>query len=150
MTASAAARASSDAADERVSFVAPLLGLGGALDFTLRALDDLGTVFALRSVDEGSSTRLFLVHAAAHVRGYEPPVTAAHLALLGVDGVPASDDDIATLVVLNPEGERGAATVNLLAPVLVNTRTHRAVQIVLDGDWPLRAPLAPAPDREIT
>ncbi|WP_102510128.1 flagellar assembly protein FliW [Sanguibacter massiliensis] len=149
MTVSAATGTSPDAADERVSFVAPLLGLGGALDFTLRALDDLGTVFALRSVDEGASTRLFLVHAAAHVRGYEPPV-AVGLALLGVDGVPASDDDIATLVVLNPEGDGGAATVNLLAPVLVNTRTHRAVQIVLDGDWPLRAPLAPSPDREIT
>lgn len=149
MTVSAATGTSPDSADERVSFVAPLLGLGGALDFTLRALDDLGTVFALRSVDEGASTRLFLVHAAAHVRGYEPPVTVG-LALLGVDGVPASDDDIATLVVLNPEGDGGAATVNLLAPVLVNTRTHRAVQIVLDGDWPLRAPLAPSPDREIT
>lgn len=149
MTVSAATGTSPDPADERVSFVAPLLGLGGALDFTLRALDDLGTVFALRSVDEGASTRLFLVHAAAYVRGYEPPVTVG-LALLGVDGVPASDDDIATLVVLNPEGDGGAATVNLLAPVLVNTRTHRAVQIVLDGDWPLRAPLAPSPDREIT
>jgi flagellar assembly factor FliW len=32
-----------------------------------------------------------------------------------------------------------------MAPVLVNHRTHRAAQVLLDrSDWPLRAPISPA------
>lgn len=130
--------------DEHVTFAASLLGLGPALDYTLRTLDDLGTVFALHGspLENGSpGPRLFLVHAAAHVPTYQPPVTGAHLAMLGTDDAPASSADIATLVVLNPDS--AGATVNLLAPVLVDTRTHRALQVVLDGDWPVRAPLSP-------
>jgi len=142
-------------ADDHVRLVAPLLGLGDTLDYTLRTLDELGTVFALRAgagaepddVD-AAGARLYLVHAAAHVPGYAPEITATHLALLAVDGEPAAAGDIATLVVLNPEGADGVPTVNLLAPLLVDTRTHRAVQVVLEGDWPLRAPLAPSSDRE--
>ena len=138
-------------ADDRVRLAAPLLGLGATLDYTLRTLDEHGTVFALRagtSADDASGPRLYLVHAAVHVPGYAPAITASHLALLGADGEAASEDDIATLVVLNPEGADGVPTVNLLAPVLVDTRTHRAVQVVLEGDWPLRAPLSPTSDRE--
>ncbi|QIK84320.1 flagellar assembly protein FliW [Sanguibacter sp. HDW7] len=139
------------AADDHVRLVAPLLGLGGTLDFTLRALDEHGTVFALRSedaCDDAPGTRLYLVHAAAHVAGYAPDTTAMHLALLGEDGVASSPDDIATLVVLNPEGADGVPTVNLLAPLLVDTRTHRAVQVVLEGDWPVQTPLSPTSVRK--
>ncbi len=134
-------------ADEHVTFAAPLLGLGAALDYTLRTLDDLGTVFALHGspLEDGSpGPRLFLVHAAAHVPSYQPPLTGSHLAMLGTQDAPAAEDDIATLVVLNPDSAGGGATVNLLAPVLVDTRTHRALQVVLDGDWPVRASLSPA------
>ncbi|MGP7960184.1 flagellar assembly protein FliW [Sanguibacter sp. A247] len=140
--------ATSSTTDDHVTFVAPLPGLGDVREFTLRTLDEHATVFALRgrAGDEAPATRLFLVHAAAHVPGYAPDVTAMHLALLGTDAEPASEDDIATLVVLNPEGADGLATVNLLAPVLVDTRTHRAVQVVLEGSWPLRAPLAAPSD----
>lgn len=137
------------AADDHVTFVAPLPGLGDIREFTLRTLDENATVFALHGRDtDAGRTRLFLVHAAAHVPGYAPEITAMHLALLGTDAEPASEDDIATLVVLNPEGPDGLATVNLLAPVLVDTRSHRAVQVVLEGSWPLRAPLAATSDSD--
>jgi flagellar assembly factor FliW len=30
---------------------------------------------------------------------------------------------------------------NLMAPILVHRASGRAAQVILDGDWPLRAPL---------
>ncbi len=49
------------------------------------------------------------------------------------------------LLVVNPGHGLADATANLAAPILVNARTHRAVQALqLDGQLPLRAPLAAA------
>ena len=49
--------------------------------------------------------------------------------------------DVVVLVVVHPGTGDAAPTANLLAPVLVDRRTGRAVQSVLDEDWPLRAPV---------
>ena len=56
------------------------------------------------------------------------PVTpAAHAA-----GIPGAEDDYAVLVVLcAPIGQ--PATVNLLAPIVVNTETRTGAQVILDG-----------------
>ena len=48
--------------------------------------------------------------------------------------------DARVLVVANPSD--AGTTVNLLAPVIVNTRTWQCAQVILEGrDLPLRAPL---------
>jgi flagellar assembly factor FliW len=44
-------------------------------------------------------------------------------------------------VVLTIGADASSATANLLAPVVIHERTRKAAQIVLDGDFPLRAPL---------
>lgn len=151
MTAAVNAPAPAPAASETdpvVTFVTPPPGLAPLRDFDLHPLDEDGVLFSLRaratSPDEPApGVRLFLLQPAAHLADYAPEPTAEHLAQLGDGTHPARAEDVATLVVLNPgDHEDGGPTVNLLAPVLVDKRTHRALQVVLEGDWPLRAPLA--------
>ena len=52
------------------------------------------------------------------------------------------EDDLLTLVVVTLGESAEDATANLLAPVLVNHRTRRAAQVVLDDlDLPIKAHL---------
>jgi len=53
-----------------------------------------------------------------------------------------SADDVVVLLVLNAGDSLSTTTANLLAPVVVNTATHRASQVILeDTDLPIAAPL---------
>jgi flagellar assembly factor FliW len=64
-------------------------------------------------------------------------VDDATVTALGID----SPDDVVVLAVVNAGGSPADATVNLLAPVLVNTATRQGAQVVLTDDLPVRAPL---------
>jgi flagellar assembly factor FliW len=71
---------------------------------------------------------------------YAPEIDDAVVAELGVEHA----DDLLALLVVTLGSTPDSATANLLAPVLVNHRTRRAGQYLLDDvDLPLRAPLAP-------
>jgi flagellar assembly factor FliW len=113
-------------------------GLPGRVHYALDALDEAGTLFALRSVPDGDEqareVRLFVVSPTLYFPDYHPAVDTSPL---GEDTDPA---DVVLLVVVHPGTGDAAPTANLLAPVLVD-RTGRAVQSVLDEDWPLRAPV---------
>lgn len=124
---------------DSVEFVESPPGLRDLSRFTLDALDDTGFLFALRAVDD-PQVRLFLVPPQAYFPGYTPPVDTVHATLgLGEGEAPV------LLVVVHPGQEGDPPTANLLAPVVLNPATGRAVQLVLDGDqWPLRAPLTPS------
>ena len=50
-------------------------------------------------------------------------------------------DDALLLVILTVGADVTAATANLMAPVVINARTRQAAQVVVDGTYPLRAPL---------
>ena len=55
-----------------------------------------------------------------------------------------SEEDAAVLAVVNPGESIQEATMNLMAPVVVNHKSHRAAQVVaVNSDLPLRAPLIP-------
>lgn len=55
-------------------------------------------------------------------------------------------EDALVLVVVNP-GDPGT-TMNLLAPIVVNSATGTSAQVILDGQgWPLRAELATSVSR---
>ncbi|NUU18950.1 flagellar assembly protein FliW [Cellulomonas humilata] len=118
----------------------PLLGLPGHVRYSLEALDEGGVLFALRSVpaDESDApVRLFVVSPAAHFPDYTPVIDAGALAW------DADAEHTAVLAVVHPgQGPQDGPTVNLLAPIVIDTRTGHAAQVVLDGDWPLRAPVA--------
>ncbi|MDD1475672.1 flagellar assembly protein FliW [Arthrobacter sp. H16F315] len=121
-----------------VMFTAPLPGLEGANDFTLRSIEGAPGLYALESLVP-TPLRLFLADAAIFVPEYSPRVPAAVLADLELD----QDQDPQVLVVVTPSAD--STTVNLMAPIVLNPGNRRCVQLVLEGrDYPLRAELKSA------
>lgn len=121
----------------RVAVVEPLPGLGGRTAYTLEPLADAVGVLVLRSDD--AAVRLFLADPAAFFPEYSPALPDGLPARLGA----ASADELRVLVVVHPADDgRGVPTANLLAPLVLAPATGRAVQVVLEADLPLRAPLA--------
>ncbi len=120
----------------RVGFVEPLPGLPGHTAYTLDPLDEIGFLFALRA-DGGAGVRLFVVSPALVFPGYDPRIPRS---ALDVVCGPGAEPAYALLAVVHP-GDGLAPTVDLLAPIVVDTASGRALQTVLDEDLPLRAPL---------
>lgn len=115
-----------------LEFEEPLPGLAPHRDYVLEDVDGAAGLFSLRPpADPG--IRLFVLDAAVYLPDYDPEVEAAS-ARIGVGG----EERPRVLVVATPAS--GGTTVNLAAPVLVNTADGRAIQAVLDG-WPVRAAL---------
>lgn len=122
-----------------LELVAPLPGLPGHLRYVLDPLDDGGVLFALRSIpadDQDAPIRLFVVSPSIHFPDYTPTIDAGALEWEAVA------ESTVVLVVVHPGlGDQDGPTANLLAPLVVDARTGSAAQIVLDGDWPVRAPV---------
>lgn len=120
--------------------VVPLPGLPGRTEYALEALDEVGVLFAIRSAPEaGPQVRLFLVAPHIFFPTYAPRIDAA-----GLDdpfGQSSPEDRVLFVVVRPAEDDGLPPTANLLAPLVVDTRTGRALQLVLDEDLPLRAPV---------
>jgi flagellar assembly factor FliW len=120
-----------------VAFVAPPFGLEPLVDFVLDEVEGATGLFALRSTDTSSEVRLYVLDAAVHLPDYSPVLTDEQ-----TTGLDLHDAAEALLLVVATPAASGM-TVNLLAPVVVNTRTGQAAQLILEGqDWPLRAELA--------
>jgi len=123
-----------------LELVAPLPGLPGHSRYVLDPIDDEGVLFALRSLpddDADAPIRLFVVSPSAHFPDYVPVIDAGDL------GWDAVAEHTIVLVVVHPgRGPNDAPTANLLAPIVVDTRTGYAAQVVLDEDWPVRAAVA--------
>lgn len=120
----------------QLEFITPPPGLAPLVDFRLALIDSAPGLFSLTSND--GAARLFVLDAALHLPGYTPRIPTADLAAVGAgDGAAPM-----VLVVVNPGAQ---STVNLSAPLVLNTASGACVQVILEGsDWPLRHPLAPA------
>lgn len=116
-------------------FAEPPPGMLDLHRFTLTALDESGYLFALRSA-ERDEVRLFLMPPRPYFPDYAPALDTATQEALGV-----ADGEAVLLVVVHPGQDGTPPTANLLAPIAVNPSTGAALQVVLDADWPLRAPL---------
>ena len=123
---------------ETLEFVAAPPGMMALRAFALDALDESGALFAMRST-EADGVRLFVVPPRVYVPDYAPAIDAGTRAALEL-----GDDAPVLLVVVHPGKDGEPPTANLLAPVAVNARTGAALQVVLEDDWPLRAPLVAA------
>lgn len=106
---------------------------------------DEGSVFSLlRNVDQ-PSIGLLVAPPWELAPGYEPDLPDDELARIGVDG-PA---DVQVLVVATIAGNTSGDPadgitiwLNLAAPIVVNTKTCDARQVILDRQgWPLRHPV---------
>ena len=122
-----------------VCFTAPPPGLEPAVDFRLAPLAGAEGIYSLTAGD--GTARLFVLDAARHLPDYAPLPPRPVLERLGT-AAPT------VLVVVNP-GEH--STVNLAAPILLNTGTGACMQLILESrDWPLRAPLSPVREPSAT
>ncbi|MFB9378784.1 flagellar assembly protein FliW [Kineococcus gynurae] len=123
-----------------IEFVAPLMGLGGHTRYTLVSLDADGTLYTLRSVSD-PDLRLIVVAPGRFFPDYAPEIDDETVDALQIEGA----SDAAVLCVVNPGEDPATATVNLLAPLVINHRSLKAAQTVLgDRDLPLKAPLLTA------
>jgi len=123
---------------DTLEFLVPPPGMLTLRHFGLDALDEIGSLFAMRST-EADGVRLFVVPPRMYLPEYVPQLDPASREALGL-----ADEPPVLLVVVHPGVDGEPPTANLLAPIAVNPRTGAALQVVLDEDWPLRAPLGPA------
>ncbi len=125
------------AEDRVITFESPLIGFPRSRRFALRGLGDGFEPFAtLSSLDEDGLG--FIVVAPGELfDDYVVEVPYVDATALGLSG--SGDVEVLTLVTRR----RGATpTVNLLGPVIVNRRTDRASQVVLEeGTYAVAVPV---------
>ncbi len=110
-----------------LDLVHPLPGFPDAQRFALVQLDDDGHLCDLRSLDQDDLSFL-VVPPGYFFADYSPVLDDETVADLAIE----SADDVLVLVILTAGASLAATTANLLAPVVVNTRTRQACQVVLD------------------
>lgn len=120
-----------------IELVHPLPGFPGHRRFALVQLDEDGVLCQLRSLEE-PGLRFLVMPPSPFFPDYAPEVSDEVVADLQI----GSADDVVVLLVLNAGTSLESTTANLMAPVLVNTATRRASQVILDdADLSLAAPL---------
>ncbi|MGA8257264.1 MAG: flagellar assembly protein FliW [Nocardioides sp.] len=110
-----------------IELVHPLPGFPEAHTFALVQLDDAGLLCALRSIDD-PELRFLVVPPQTFFPDYAPVVDDATVEDLAIESV----DDVLLLVILTTGDGLAGTTANLLAPLLINTVSRRACQVILD------------------
>ncbi|MFS3127076.1 flagellar assembly protein FliW [Nocardioides sp. Bht2] len=110
-----------------IELVRPMPGFSDDLRFTLVRLDDDGTLCELRSL-EHADLRFLVVSAGLFFADYAPEISDEDALALDLTRA----EDALVLVLLNPGDSLESTTANLLAPVVVNTNSLKAAQVVLD------------------
>jgi len=118
-----------------LTFVTPPPGLAPLTDFSLDPVDGAVGLYSLVA-EANRNVRLYVVDAGVYLPHYTPVITDEHAETLGL----ATADDAMVLVVATPAAT--GTTVNLMAPIVVNSSTGKSAQVILDGqDWPLQETL---------
>lgn len=122
-----------------LTFVAPPPGLEPLIDFELHPVEGAPGLFTLHALDR-PDRRMFVLDAGVHLPYYRPELSDGQAA-----SIKATDPaEVATFVVATPKPE-GGVTVNLLAPIVVNTVTDMCAQVILEGqDYAIRSELLAA------
>lgn len=132
-----------DAAEDTLpslEFVGPVAGFPSLRRFVLVELEETGMLCSLRSLDD-PDVRFLVLPPAPFFPDYAPEIADDWADQLEL----TSAEDALLLLVVTPGASAADATVNLLAPLVVNVRTRRAAQVLLDDDsLSLRASLRSA------
>ncbi|GAB2873680.1 flagellar assembly protein FliW [Nocardioides pacificus] len=120
-----------------IELVQPMPGFPDHRRFALVRLDEQSMLASLRSLDD-PELRFLVVPPAQFFPDYAPEVGLDIAAELGIE----SAEDALLLVVLTAGASLEDTTANLAAPVVINTSTLRAAQVILDAaQLPVAAPL---------
>lgn len=123
-----------------IEFTTPIPGFPEHRRFVLVRTADDGLIYTLRSVDD-PQLRFLVVPPAPFYPDYAPVVGDQVIEQLAST---RPEEDLLVLLMVTVGDRVEEATANLLAPVIVDRSTLRAVQVVLQEDLPVRAPLLPA------
>jgi flagellar assembly factor FliW len=122
-----------------IEFASPMPGFPAHRQFLLVRLDDDGLMFELASIDD-PELRFLVIPPAVFFPDYAPEISEETLEALGVDATHL--EQVLTLLVVTVGATPADATANLLAPILIDQVSRRAVQVILTGsDQPVRAGL---------
>lgn len=120
-----------------IEFVRPIPGFPEQLSFALVRLDDTGDLCQLTAVED-ERLRFLVMPPGAFFPSYEVEVDDEVVADLGI----TTPNEVVTLLIVNAGDSLATTTANLLAPVVVNTTTRKAAQVILaDDTLSVRAPL---------
>ena len=120
-----------------IELVHPLPGFPDHRRFALVQLDEDGVLCQLQSLED-TALRFLVMSPVPFFPDYAPEVGDDVVADLQI----TSADDVIVLLVLNAGESLDTTTANLMAPVVVNTATLRASQVILDDPaLSLAAPL---------
>jgi flagellar assembly factor FliW len=121
-----------------LDFVRPIAGFPDHRRFVLTRVEGSPVLFVLRAVDP-PEVRFLVVVPAPFFPDYTPEIDEETLELLDVHEAAR----LLVLLVVSVGASAADATVNLLAPIIVDQISRRAVQTVLaDTAFGLHAPLA--------
>jgi flagellar assembly factor FliW len=123
-----------------IEFTSPMPGFPEHRRFVLVNTGEDGLIYTLRSVDD-PELRFLVVPPAPFYPDYSPEVGEQVIEQLAST---RPEDDLLVLLVVTVGERADEATANLLAPVILDRSTRRAVQVVLQEDLPVRAPLLTA------
>ena len=122
---------------QTIELAQPMPGFPEHRRYALVQVDDEGLLCELVSLED-PELRFLVATPVPFFPDYAPEVGDEVVELLGITDVA----EVVLLVVLTAGASLSETTANLLAPVLVNTRTHRAAQVILDDSGlPVAAPL---------
>lgn len=111
-------------------------GFPDVSELAIVPVDEYG-MFVWLSAPEHTEVAFLAVNPFLFFHEYDVYLTDADELLLGVE----PGDELIVFCLVTVERETAQATANLLAPLVVNTTRERALQVILEGDHPLRAPL---------
>jgi len=110
-----------------IEFAHPMPGFPEHRRFALVELDEDGVLCTLRSLDD-PDLRFLVASPMPFFPDYAPEVEDDVVADLAITDAA----EVLVLLVLTAGASLADTTANLLAPVLVNTTTRRAAQVILD------------------
>ena len=120
-----------------IELVQPLPGFPERRRFALVQLDEDGVLCQLQSLED-PALRFLVMSPVPFFPDYAPEVADDVVEDLRIQ----SPEDVIVLLVVNAGESLDTTTANLMAPVVVNTATLRARQVILDDpSLPLAAPL---------
>jgi len=120
-----------------IEFVAPMPGFPDHRRFYLVAIDDSGLVYSLTSADD-PELRFLVIPPPPFYPDYTPEISDEALSMLGVDDA----ERLLLLLVVTAGETLRETTANLMAPIVIDNESRRAVQTILAGsDFPVRAAL---------
>jgi flagellar assembly factor FliW len=120
-----------------IELVQPLPGFPEHRQFALVQLDEDGVLCQLQSLED-PALRFLVMSPVPFFPDYAPEVADDVVEDLRI----TSPEDVIVLLVLNAGESLDTTTANLMAPVVVNTATLQARQVILDDpSLPLAAPL---------